>query len=423
MKKKLMALLQKKEERKRALADKNSKAETVEELRSIHTELDTLNGEIGELRSMIDALPDDEEGEEQRGEELLAGEQRSQPIGTGTVLGTYGVGQTQQPQQRSVDKYDTPEYRSAFMDYVTKGVKSDNLEFRADSVTGTGDIGAVIPTTILNKIVEKLKDYGRIYARVTKSSVKGGLQIPVSNVKPKATWVSAGSMSDKQKKEVKDHIIFSYHKLQCRVAVELVADTVAMPIFEQTITDNIYEAMIIAIEDAIINGSGSGQPLGITRDPAILDTQKIEVTVDEFSNYQTWTSLYRKMPRSYRNGTVLIMHDSDYGTYIEGMVDDNGQPVARVNYGIDGTQQEKLLGKDVIPVEDYLPSIDDAEEGEVVGIICKLSDYMINSNMQMTFKRYFNEDTDEWVSKSTLIADGKLADRHGVILIVKKANV
>lgn len=428
MKKKLLALLAKKEERKAELGTKGAAATSVEELRSINSELETLNGEIAEMRSIIDGLPDEDPNQEpqQRNQDPSGDPQfRNQPVGATQILGAYGLGQaqTQSPQQRSTDKYDSAEYRSAFMDYVTKGVKSENLEFRADAVTGTGDIGAVIPTTILNKIVEKLKDYGRIWSRVTKTSMKGGVQIPLSNAKPTATWVSAGTMSDKQKKTTSGTIVFSYHKLQCRVAVELVADTVAMPVFEQTVTDNIYEAMIVALEEAIINGTGTGQPLGITNDPDIPTAQKIAVSVSDFSKYGTWTELFGKLPRKYRNGASLIMADADWTKYIEGMVDANGQPIARVTYGLDGTQQEKLLGKEVIAIEDYLPSIDDAADGEVIGILCKLSDYMINSNMQMTFKRYFNEDTDEWISKSTLICDGKLSDRHGVILITKAPTV
>ena len=67
-----------------------------------------------------------------------------------------------------------------------------------------------------------------------------------------------------------------------------------------------------------------------------------------------------------------------------------------------------------------MPSIDDAASGDVIGIVCKLKNYTVNTNMQMTFKRYFNEDTDEWVSKSTMIADGKLSDKNGALLIKKQ---
>lgn len=371
---------------------------------------------LDELEKELKAL-DAEKQELERREQIAAG------IQTGTVQ-TRTLATTGQPETRTEDKedkFESKEYRKAFMDYVTRGVKSDILEFRADAVTGTGDIGAVIPTTILNKIVEKMEDVGRIWSRVTKTSVQGGVQIPVSTAKPTATWVSAGTMSEKQKKTVNGTISFSYHKLQCRVAVELVAGTVALSVFEATISNNIAEAMVKALEEAIISGSGTGEPLGITKDTGIPAAQVIEVAAADFSKYKTWTTLMGKVPRSYRSGVVLIMNDADWNTHIVGMVDNNGQPVARVTYGLDGTIQERFLGREVIPVEELLPSIDTAAVGDVVGILVRLEDYMVNSNMAITYRKYFDENTDEWISKSTMIADGKLADPNGVVLIKVKA--
>lgn len=345
-------------------------------------------------------------------------------IQAGTVqtrnVATFG---RENPENRAteVDKYDTVEYRKAFMNYVLRGEKSDALEFRADQTTGIGDIGAVIPTTILNRIVEKMKEVGQIWNRVTKTAIQGGVQIPVANAKPKATWVAAGQMAEKQKKEVKGTIMFGYHKLQVRVAVELVAGTVALPIFESTISDNIAEAMVEALDEAIISGSGDGQPLGIIKDTSIPAAQVIEVTADEFSKYKTWTKIFSKVPRRYRAGSVLIMNDADWNTHIVGMVDNNGQPVARVTYGLDGTVQERLIGREVIPVEELLPSVDTAEAGDFVAIIVRLEDYMVNSNMAITFRKYFDENTDEWIHKATMIADGKLADPNGVVLVKLKA--
>jgi HK97 family phage major capsid protein len=408
MKEKLQALLAKKEARKADLAKKNEAAQTVEELRGITAEIEAVQAEIRELQDAIAEIPEETE---QRG---------AAPIGKQAVLGTYGVA-TKEPEQRCEDKHDTTEYRKAFMDFVLRGVKSDVLEYRADAVTHTTDIGAVIPTTILNRIVEKMREYGRIYARISKSTVSAGLQIPVASIKPTATWLTEGSVAGKQKKSTSGVISFNYYKLQIRVAVTLEADLVALPVFEDTVSGNINEAMIVAIEEAIINGSGVGQPLGITKDTDIPAGQIAELTADEFGAYATWPELYAKLPRTYRNGSVLILNDADWNKYIVGMVDKNDQPVARVTSGLDGIQDERLLGKEVLAVEDYLPSIDDAAPGDVIGIICNLSDYYLNSNMQLTFRRYFDEDTDENISKCTLVADGKLADKNGVVLIKKSA--
>lgn len=69
MKKRLLKILKAKQERKQALGKKANETESIEELRSINTELETLNAEIEELRSIIDAMPDeDPEGDDLSGE-------------------------------------------------------------------------------------------------------------------------------------------------------------------------------------------------------------------------------------------------------------------------------------------------------------------------------------------------------------------
>lgn len=372
------------------------------DLDAIETELKSLAEEEKELRRRLD---------------MAAGIQ----AGEVEVRKVDGFNREEKVDVREVDPHNTMEYRRAFMEYVTRGKKSDLLEFRADETTMPSDIGAVIPTTILNRIVEKMEEYGRIWNRVTKTSIQGGVEIPVSTAKPTAVWLAAGQVAEKQKKVVNAKISFSYHKLQVRVAVELVAGTVALPVFEATVADNIAEAMVKALDAAIISGTGTGQPFGIANHN-VPSSRVATLSPEEFGKYETWPAVFAKVPRSYRSGVVLIMNDADWHKYIVGMTDTTGQPIARVNYGLDGTIEERFLGREVIAVEDLLPSIDEADAGEVVGILVRLSDYMVNSNMAITYRRYFDENTDEWISKATMIADGKLADPNGVVLIKKKAE-
>ncbi len=119
------------------------------------------------------------------------------------------------------DKYGSMEYRKAFMRYVCRGAAIP-AEYRADAVSSTTDVGATIPTTVLNQIVQKLESTGMILALVTRTAYKGGVAIPVSTVKPTATWVAEGKGSDKQKfTATKDGMItFAYHKLRCAVAAD-----------------------------------------------------------------------------------------------------------------------------------------------------------------------------------------------------------
>lgn len=411
MKKKILAILKSKEEKRNALGEGAKTTEDIKELRSINSEIETLNNEIAELRSIADSIPDDEgnEGEEKRS---------ATPVGGFNPLATYGLSGTD---KRSSEEKDM-EYRKAFMDYVLGG-REIPQELRANVTTLTTDIGAIIPNTLMNKIIEKLKFYGNIFSRVTITNIKGGVTIPVASAKPTASWVGEGVVADKQKKEVKGTVTFAYHKLQCRVAVSLEADTTSLSIFESNVIDNVYEAMVIAIEEAIINGTGVKQPLGITKDTTIPAAQKIVVKPSELKTWAKWSKVFAKLPLSKRNGAVLILNSETYEGDILGMVDENGQPVARVTYGLDGGETYRFKGKEVVQVEDHLPSFDAAATGAVFGIIVNLKDYMVNSNLQMTIKRYFDEDTDEYITKSTALLDGKLADTQGVLLLTKGTDV
>lgn len=327
--------------------------------------------------------------------------------------------------QRIQQEINTEDYRHAFMRFVQTGQRSAALEqvnmlTRSDETTTTTESAALIPTAILNKVVEKMEDYGRIYAKITKTNIQGGVQVPISDAKPTASWVSEGSVANTQAKDVSSYISFSYFKLQVRVGQTLISNVVTLSAFEQVISENIYEAMITAIEESVIKGAGTTEPLGIINDSDIPAANVIEVTAAEFKKYETWTKIKGTVPRKYRSGVVIIMNDTDWTSYIEGMVDANGQPVARTTQGLAIEEKEILLGKEVIPVEDYIDSIDDASAGDVVAILVRLKDYMFNTNMAMTFRKYFDNDTDKWISKSTLIGDGKLADRNGVVLVKKK---
>lgn len=71
------------------------------------------------------------------------------------------------------DKYGSMKYRKAFMQYVCRGTALPQ-EYRADAVSNTTDVGATIPTTVLNQIVEKLESTGMILALVTRTAYKGG---------------------------------------------------------------------------------------------------------------------------------------------------------------------------------------------------------------------------------------------------------
>lgn len=419
--------LKAKEERRTALKEKGKKSESVEEIRAITDQIEELDKEIAEFRSQLEALPtDDQQGNPgERGEGTEPGEVRSTPQGQFRPMGSYGMGTMQQGQEQregEADAYGTVEYRQAFMKFAKTGEITPEL--RADATTTTGDISAVIPSTILNEVVKRLKVYGQVYKRVRKLNIKGGVTVPVVSLKPKATWIGETTPSKKQKVEANTKVSFAYYGLECKVSVSLLADTVSLDNFESTITELIVEAMIQAIDMAVINGDGEGKALGLAKDPRVPAGNIITLSPEEVTSWAAWKrKVFAKMPLAYKAGATFLMASGTFEGYIDGMVDAQGQPVGRVNYGITDGPQERFGGKEVIQVEDdVIAPYDDAEDDDVVGVYCNLQNYAFNSNMQMTMFRYFDHDTNEWVDKAILIADGKLLDPNGVVVVKKGAQ-
>lgn len=316
------------------------------------------------------------------------------------------------------DKYGSMKYRKAFMQYVCRGTALPQ-EYRADAVSNTTDVGATIPTTVLNQIVEKLESTGMILALVTRTAYKGGVSIPVSTVKPTATWVNEGKGSDKQKKDIKKDgmITFAYHKLRCAVAVSLEVDTMAISAFETLLINNIVEAMTKAIEQAIIDGDGAGKPKGILAETPE-EGQEIESAAP---SYNDLIAAEAALPQAYENGAVWCMSKKTFMQYY-GLTDTNGQPIGRVNYGIAGKPERVLLGRPVVCC-DYVKSYAKTlAAGTAFGFLFNFKDYVLNTNYAMGVKKYEDNDTDDMVTKGIMLADGKVVDKNSLVTIKKIAS-
>jgi len=317
-----------------------------------------------------------------------------------------------------IDMYDSLEYRKAFMNNVIKGTVIPSKFSNVDENTKTSDIGTVIPTTVMEKIIEKLEATGMILPLVTRTAYKGGLSIPTSSVKPVASWVAEGATSDKQKKTTAN-ITFTYHKLRCAISVSLETDTMALPVFESTFVNNVVEAMVKAQEQAIISGTGAGQPKGILTE-TVVSGQDVEVAATGKLAYSTLVDAEAALPLSYENNAVWFMTKKTFMGFV-GMVDDQKQPIARVNYGIGGKPERTLLGRQVI-LNDYMSSYAaTVAEDTVVAFLFNPKDYVLNTNYQMTVKKYEDNDTDDMVTKAIMLVDGKTVDKNSLVTVTKKA--
>lgn len=308
------------------------------------------------------------------------------------------------------------EYRKQFMNYVLKGTPI-RMQNGTDYQTTTSDVGPVIPTTIVNRIVELMESNGNILAKVTRTSFKGGVKVPVSAAKPTAVWLAERAGGNTQKMDVSGSVVFSYYKLKVAVAVSLIVENVTLEIFEKTLSTNIAEAMVRALEDAIINGTGSGEPKGILAETAA-ETIKADVTpsTGKGVTYETLLAMEGALPTAYENGAEWVMNKKFFYNHIQAIVDSNGQPIARVDAGIDGKLVHTIFGRPVNFTDHMAVPTQSAPTG-VFAFIANLKDYMINTNMGVTVSRYVDESSDDTVTKAIMIADGKMVDTHSIIAL------
>ena len=312
------------------------------------------------------------------------------------------------------------EYRKAFMNYVLKGTQIPADFANSDAYTTTPDVGAAIPNTIINKIVEKMESVGGIYAKLTKTFYKGGVTVPTSAAKPVATWTTERGGSDKQKKAL-GSITFSYHKLRCVVSVSIAVATVTLDVFEATLAKNVADAMIKAIEDAAFNGKGSSenQPEGILTKEAPAG-QVINITEGTDPTYKDVCAAEGALPEAYEVGTEWYMKKATFYNKCAAMTDNNGQPIARVNMGLDGKPEAALLGRKV-NFTVYVPAFATSVEADTpFACMFNFADYILNTNLQVTIKEYEDHETDDQIKKAVMLVDGKPVDLGSLVVMQVK---
>lgn len=409
----LQKLLNRQKEQRSQLNTSLIQAETVEERTSINEAMNNLDTEIRATEEQIRNL----EASEQRGQQGQSGTPEFNP------LASYGMRGMNPTNNEETDPYDTVEYRTNFMNFVCRNVPIPPMQTRENQITMTTDTGAVIPKTILNEIITKLEKRGGIYAKIRKLNVQGGVEIPILSLKPTATWITEGKGAESQKLTANDKVSFNYYGLEVKISQSLLVNVTTLAQFQALFVPLAVEGIVKAIEIGTFTGTGSGQMLGILNDKRVTAKQTITLTPEEFTSWEAWKKkVFAKIPLAYRTGD-FYMGAGTFDGYIDGMVDKNGQPIGRTNYGITEGTQYRFGGKPVEETEeDVIKSYDTASTGDVVAVFVNLNDYAINSNLQMKADKWEDKDTHEIKNNCLMILDGKLIDPNGVLIIKKGAS-
>lgn len=428
----LLSQKSKLEKRKADLKARACKTEDADELRSLTGDLEDVIDELNEIKEQIRNLeeeaPTDEETptdeEEARSIVPLNKIPKNAKLVNARNLASF---KTSSEKRDNKDIYASYEYRMAFKDYAQKGTQIP-LELRADAANTT-TLGATIPTTVLNEFINEIKlKYGNLYNKVRKLNIAGNLRVPIAKLQATFKWVSEATVSPKQNGgDYSDYVEFSANTAELRVSQTLLSSIVTLDLFEREIVNVMLIAFLQAMDNGIVNGTGNGQMLGILNDPRVAATGNVvEMTETDINDWTAWRKkFFSKLPLGYRNGE-FIFPLSTVESYLETMADANNNPVFRqatgleVNDGDTTNPNGVFFGRAISLVEpDILPDFDTANEGDVVGIFWQPDEYGINTNMNFGMRRYFDEDTNEWINKMLVILDGKVLNPKGIWLIKK----
>lgn len=439
-KKVLEKRMQRLQAKKQTLTERALASQDANEVRAINEQLVDVNAEIEETREELDAIEEEEKGGDPASSSTEGGEQRSATtplVGQivppnaeqrgGNPLAAYGQNN---PQVRSVEEpFSSMEYRMAFKDYVQRGtpIPQDVITRAAgdEGTTVAADLGMIIPMTIMNEFIKEVsKVYGQVYAKVRKLNIKGGVKVPISKLGANFTWITETTVSNKQKAgDIKEYVEFSYNIGEIRVAETLLAQIVTLDLFESEIVRIMVEAYVKTMDNVILAGTGTGQPLGITNDPRV--TNVIEFTAAEFAKWDQWRKkLFAVIPLSKRGQGEFLFTSATVEGELLTMKDNNDRPIFKEATELtigESAVAGRFYGREVTLVEpDVIKDFSTAKAGDIVGIYWVPNDYAINTNLQFGMKRYFDEDTNEWINKGLTIVDGKILDTSGCYIIKKK---
>ena len=391
------------EAKRTKLIERSQKSESLDEVRAINGELMDIAQEMRDITDQLNKL-----------------ETRAVNADVHSQI----VGSFKAPEARQENPLASVEYRTAFMKYVTTG-EAIPAEFRAGGAIDSVDTGAAIPITVVNEIINTVrKRYGSLYSRVRKVNVKGGVEFPVGALQATFKWVQEKTVSPRQDIGKLGKVSFGYHVAEIRIAQSFLSSVVTLDAFETEIVRVIAVAYMQAMDYAIVNGTGDGQPLGIKNDARV--TNVVTLTAADMGDWTAWKKkFFAKLQLGYEAGD-FIFAKSTVVTYLETMADANNRPIFReatglvVGSGDADMPAGEFFGRYVSLVEpDILPDFDTANSNDVIGIFYQPEEYAINENQGFTMRRYFDEETNEWVDKALVVVDGKVLNPAGMWLIKK----
>ncbi len=240
----------------------------------------------------------------------------------------------------------------AFTEYIVNGKE------RADSPgMSYGSNGAIVPTTIAKKIIEKVKELSPIYEKVEKFHTKGTLEIPVydadSSVDSGSGSVNVAYQGDEFTSLVAGQGKFTSVELKgyCHGALSVISRKLLNNTdinVTNFLTNKIAQAFADFWERELLIGTGSANNhmTGAISTTNLVATGNTTYTAATAAKIDNLISLQLAVPQQYQKNAIWIMNKAVFSE-IRKLKDGNGNYYMAYGKGLTGGFDWELLGKPV----------------------------------------------------------------------------
>ena len=270
----------------------------------------------------------------------------------------------------------------AFTEYIVNGKE------RADSPgMSYGSNGAIVPTTIAKKIIEKVKELSPIYEKVEKFHTKGTLEIPVYDADLSADSgtgnVNVAYQGDEFTSLVAGQGKFTSVELKGYVHGAL--SVISRKLLNNTdinvtsfLTNKIAQAFADFWEKELLVGTGAANNhmTGAISTTNLIATGNTTYTVANAAKIDNLISLQLAVPQQYQKNAMWIMNKAVFSE-IRKLKDGNGNYYMTYGKGLTGGFDWEFLGKPVY-ISENMPEATTANNipvlyGDFSGMTMKIS--------------------------------------------------
>lgn len=364
---------------------------------------------------------------------------------------------------------DTVEYREALANHISRkapmpaNVIAKAIQSRANTpvtlnegftnmtdptFSNTYSTLIVMPSTLSEEVQKEVRETSVLFPKVNVTNYQGQLAVSEYDLQVTGSWIGDKEVSPYQYDYDPEVFTWGAYQFEARFARSFLAQALMSDTYISQLAPALAECYANAMDQAVYDGSGIGQPRGIVTDLRLLGsdglgvdsaladfyTQRtgtgkgralvIEVNEDQIDDWKFWsTILYNtKFNRYYRGKGELIIADGTWGNHVNVLHDDNNRPIALMN---PLTEEQRLTLRGVGPV-DTLPngimkSFDDAEVGDVIGIYGNLKNYTMNvqPGMPLTTTSWDDHETNLHKTKVLTAMDGRVSNPFGWVVLKK----